>query len=298
MAYLDTIFPIIDNIDGAKDESLEILEYVGADSSVVYDSSTDRLFEIITKLLYCKALDGFTGIHFPVNLSNIGYSYPYNLVANAQLYEQYYQMYINIDIVASQILTNRNDVRTLYTNYNDSSTNVSSYCSGKDDMYISPKFNTINVTNISKFFKNSKNLIVVPELNTSSCTNMSEMFSGCESIYELPPMTTTGHATNMSYMFYGCSKLKMLPYLDASSATNMVHAFDDCTNLEMCMIYGLKTDLDLSYSNNVIKDSLMFIINNMQTVQSKTLTLGEANYNKLSSAERAIATEKGWIVTA
>ena len=42
-------------------------------------------------------------------------------------------------------------------------------------------------------------------------------------------------------------------------------------------------------------DSLMSIINNLATVTTtQTLTLGSTNLAKLSSEEKAIATNKGW----
>ena len=61
---------------------------------------------------------------------------------------------------------------------------------------------------------------------------------------------------------------------------------------------GLKADLDLSKAPNLTHESLMNVINKAANVTSspKTLTLGATNLGKLTSTEKAIATNKGWVL--
>lgn len=58
---------------------------------------------------------------------------------------------------------------------------------------------------------------------------------------------------------------------------------------------NFKVSLDLSSCTKLTHDSLMVIINGLQTVTgSKVLTLGATNLAKLTYEEKAIATSKGW----
>ena len=60
----------------------------------------------------------------------------------------------------------------------------------------------------------------------------------------------------------------------------------------------MKLDLILSNCPKLTHDSLMNVINEAADVTSspKTLTLGSTNLNKLTDEEKAIATNKGWIL--
>jgi hypothetical protein len=56
--------------------------------------------------------------------------------------------------------------------------------------------------------------------------------------------------------------------------------------------------LNFSWSINLSHDSLMSIINCLKdysgTGTTKTVTLGATNLAKLTTAEKAVATQKGW----
>jgi hypothetical protein len=47
-------------------------------------------------------------------------------------------------------------------------------------------------------------------------------------------------------------------------------------------------------NTNLTEDSLLSVLNNLNTVTNKTLTLGDENLAKLSEEQKAIATGKGW----
>ena len=58
---------------------------------------------------------------------------------------------------------------------------------------------------------------------------------------------------------------------------------------------NFKVSLDFSYCENLTYDSLMVVINGLQTVtETQTLTLGSTNLAKLTDEEKQIATDKGW----
>ena len=58
---------------------------------------------------------------------------------------------------------------------------------------------------------------------------------------------------------------------------------------------GMKISFDISASEKFEESDLVTILNNIATVTStQTLTMGAANLAKLTDAEKAIATNKGW----
>jgi hypothetical protein len=73
-------------------------------------------------------------------------------------------------------------------------------------------------------------------------------------------------------------------------------SFTNSTALENITIEGtIGNDFDIHWSP-LTHDSIMSIINHLQTKTSGTftLTLGSTNLAKLTDAEKAIATSRGW----
>ena len=87
-----------------------------------------------------------------------------------------------------------------------------------------------------------------------------------------------------------------LPSGFGQKATNLVNCFTNCTALKT--ITGnpnFKVSLSLSACKNLTHDSIMVVINGLQTVtEAQTLTLGSENLAKLTEADKKIATDKGW----
>jgi hypothetical protein len=89
--------------------------------------------------------------------------------------------------------------------------------------------------------------------------------------------------------------LETLDDLDFTKVTGLTTAFSGCTSLVNLKLRNLGvacvfSECPLSY------ESLMYLINNLKTVSSITLTLGATNLSKLTASEISIATNKGWIV--
>ena len=82
------------------------------------------------------------------------------------------------------------------------------------------------------------------------------------------------------------------------NTTYTASAFAAATKLEELNFEGVigQSGLDVSPCTNLPHDSLMSIINALQTKTSGTwtVTLGTSNLAKLTDAEKAIATQKGW----
>lgn len=86
-------------------------------------------------------------------------------------------------------------------------------------------------------------------------------------------------------------------YLDFSEATSLANFAVSANALTTItgIFMGIRASLDMSYSP-LTHDSVMVIINGLDTVSSANLILSTTTYNSLSEDEIAIATDKGWNV--
>ena len=87
-----------------------------------------------------------------------------------------------------------------------------------------------------------------------------------------------------------------LPSGFGRDASGLQNCFNEC--LSLTTITGnpnFKVSLNLSPCSKLTHDSIMVIINGLQTVTTtQTLTLGTENLAKLTEADKKIATDKGW----
>ena len=161
-----------------------------------------------------------------------------------------------------------------------------------------PLFDTSNVYYMYSMFQDCSSLTSVPLFNTSNVINMIDMFYNCSSLTSVP-LFDTSKVTNMSQMFYNCSSLTSVPLFDTSNVTNMSQMFYNCSSLTtLGGFIGLKVNLDLSSCSLLTKESILNVFNKAANVTSspKFLTLGTTNLSKLTDAEKAIATNKGWVL--
>lgn len=154
--------------------------------------------------------------------------------------------------------------------------------------------NTGNVTDMVSMFENCYSLGSISPIDASSATTMSKMFYYCEKLTSVQLMNT-GNVTDMSEMFTGCRKLTSIPAMDTSKVTNMDYIFNYCVALTAIHMTGMKVSFGISHSTKFTREALVEILNNLATVTtSPTLTMGSTNLAKLTDADKAIATGKGW----
>jgi hypothetical protein len=109
----------------------------------------------------------------------------------------------------------------------------------------------------------------------------------------------TSHCAKFTRAFYSAKNLHTIPRLNMTSATSVVDAFYQATALQNITFEGV-IPMSLSFADCVLltHDSLMSILNALKdltgTGSTLTLTLGTTNLAKLTDAEKAIATQKGW----
>ena len=172
-----------------------------------------------------------------------------------------------------------------------------------------PLLDTSNVTNMDNMFSNCTSLQSIPPLNTSNVTNMDNMFSNCTSLQSIPPLNTS-KVTNMANMFSSCHLLKSIPLLDCGNVTNMNEFFGWYLDINTLTDLGGFKDLKISITSkfldktpNLTIESLMNVINYLYDLTAnglsgQTLKFGQTNLDKLTEEQIAVATAKGWTLTA
>lgn len=163
----------------------------------------------------------------------------------------------------------------------------------------------------------------VSDWDTTKVTNMQNVFRSCESLQTLDlHKWDVSKATTMNSMFYWCYSLTDLDIhgwspslvtnvngmfdntvslvrVNATGVTFTTSAVPDLNKATLTDYYPLVIAQNQSFNNSVMltRASLLRIIDSLPTVTSNTLTLGQSNKNKLTAAEIAVATQKGWTVT-
>lgn len=185
-----------------------------------------------------------------------------------------------------------------------------------------PTIDLTNWTSAYQLFYTCEKIKEIPDLvNTSTVTNMAYMFGTCRLITTIPEIDTS----NVTYaygMFFGCNSILSIPKLNFGKVISISNMFSGCGNLrnieniiDLGKAYTQKSNnynnykLDLSVCSNLTRESLINIINNLYdlnltydvanggTLYTQQLVLGGNNKAKLTSAEIAIATNKGWTVS-
>ena len=131
-----------------------------------------------------------------------------------------------------------------------------------------------------------------------AATSLAYCFRQCYLLTSLTLPDGFGQlATDLRGCFFNCTALTSLKLPDGfgQAATDLTNCFY-CGKLET--ITGnpnFKVSLSFSSSPALTHDSIMVVINSLQTVtSSQKLTLGSTNLAKLTDEEKKIATDKGW----
>lgn len=139
-------------------------------------------------------------------------------------------------------------------------------------------------------------------LDTSQCTNLSRAFADCKSLCDIPAIDAC-NATDpqaLSHLFSGSDCLYRISItLRDDGSQDVSTMLTDCTALEDLSIYGcIGSDFNAHWCTELYPASLVNILNVLADYSGDTAThtcsLGAANLAKLTDAEKAIATQKGW----
>lgn len=156
-------------------------------------------------------------------------------------------------------------------------------------------------TDVSSIFQGCQSLTTATIGGTPKVTNARLMFYGCYSLKSVSLDLSGGDLTTTEYMFSGCSMLAdVTGVIDLSRATVTGSMFGSCSSLEEVRIKGLKVDLDLSACANLSTESVKYLVDNLQKVTGKSITLARdwqtAHQDEAREYARK-ATAKGFALT-
>lgn len=140
------------------------------------------------------------------------------------------------------------------------------------------------------------------QLDTSATTEFTNMFQYSSFTEIAVDVSSCGSSKSTLFIFAGCKNLEKLSLKMSADTYINSNWFTDDDKLTEITIDGEigRNGFNVSYCPNLTHDSLMSIINALMDYSEDTsgttwkVTLGTTNLAKLTDAEKAIATEKGW----
>lgn len=164
-----------------------------------------------------------------------------------------------------------------------------------------PLFDWSSMTKLYMTFNNCSSLTAIPQFDTSKVTTFYQAFYQCSNLINVPALDTSS-GTNFEQMFSGCSKLQTIERINLSNNEWSLGSTFYCSALRNITFEGtIKSPANktfvLHYSPLLTVESLMSCINHLydySSQESRTLSLGTTNLDKLTNEQKAIATAKGW----
>lgn len=133
------------------------------------------------------------------------------------------------------------------------------------------------------------------------CNDANSAFASCIELREVT-IGDLGSPSDCGWLFYKCSKLQrvngVINLSKANSNTDTI--FDSCESLKEVRIKGLMSDLALSACANLSVESVKYLVDNLQQVSGKSITLASDWQTAHPTEARTYAqkaTAKGFALT-
>lgn len=169
-----------------------------------------------------------------------------------------------------------------------------------------PKY-SMQPTDAYMMFMRNQSIANVPEwlaengisIDFSQATSAKYVFS--ESEIEEVGVLDFRKCTNLYALFDNCTKLKTIGTIMLADGTSLDYMFGGCAALENVTIEGvISKSVSFSTCSKLTHDSLISIINALKDYSGSgtnyKLTLHATAKARLSTAEIAVATQKGWTI--
>lgn len=157
------------------------------------------------------------------------------------------------------------------------------------------------VTSVNNFFQSCQSLETATIGSMPKTANTNLMCYNCTSLKSISLDLSGGEITSSEHMFNGCSKLTAVTgVIDLTRSQRTGNMFGSCSSLEEVRIKGLKVDLDLSACANLSTESVKYLVDNLQKVTGKSITLARAWQTAHQDEAREYAqkaTAKGFALT-
>jgi hypothetical protein len=157
-------------------------------------------------------------------------------------------------------------------------------------------FRATNIKNLKQCLE-SRGVV----LDLSQVTNANTLFGYTTALTTLPKLDFSSLNTESPYIFFEDKALETIEEIKVSENYVPVNShFTRCTALTHMIMTGTLANngLNLLWSTKLDRESLLSIIGILQDKTSVggtwTVTLGPENLAKLTDAEKAVATQKGW----
>ena len=208
--------------------------------------------------------------------------------------------------------------KSLYDAWNPENTTLYNAYKGDTKMVYAPAIDTSNVTNMNYAFSGCTQLEYMPDYDTTNVANYEFFCANCTKLKRVPKISMkripTECFTDVLYkgykMLYECGSIvTMGGFVDCEHirwVSGTYHPFYGKKRLENVLEMGIfKYSLDITNSSKLTVESLMVFINALYDFTGKgetpksnqgTLYLGSTNLAKLTDEQKAIATNKGWIL--
>lgn len=182
-----------------------------------------------------------------------------------------------------------------------------------------PQLDTSKATNLSSAFRYCTVIDTFPQIDISNATSINNMLGNCSNLVSIPDfncvkVTNFGSSSSYSWL-YGCSSLQSIGVIDCDSVTNIGYALGNTTNNNLTHLGGFRnlgkassvsntnSSYFLTYAPNLTYESVMNVINLLYDraangLSTLTLKLHTNHMAMLSDDDKAIATNKGWTLTA
>lgn len=135
--------------------------------------------------------------------------------------------------------------------------------------------------------------------NWDKISDVNRAFANCSQITAISSIDIS-RVRNVQYLFIGCPRLDSVSMLNCSNVVYTDGMFSGCTKLRnLGGFLNLSVNLNLSDSPLLTVESLMNVINNLKDLTGSTahtLTLGATNLAKLTDEQKAVATNKNWVL--
>lgn len=158
-----------------------------------------------------------------------------------------------------------------------------------------------NVSNASWLFSGCSALTTATLGAMAKTVYAQGVFHDCSALGSVTLDFTGGEMTSISHLFNQCNRLEIVTgVIDLSRVTDTGSAFAGCVSLREVRLKGLKVDLDLSACANLSTESVKYLVDNLQKVTGKSITLARAWQTAHQDEAREYAqkaTAKGFALT-
>ena len=151
-------------------------------------------------------------------------------------------------------------------------------------------------TNFVNAWADCYKLTSFPMLDLSKGREFDCAWQNCKALTEFPALNLS-RGMSFDNAWNGCSALTTMAQLDLSHAEHegFLNTWKGCSSLTNLGGFGaIKQSFSLSNSPKLTVESMMNIINQAATIDAGTMTFGSTNLAKLTDAQKAVATSKGW----